>query len=147
MKMILRKEVESLGKYGDVVKVTPGYARNYLIPRGLAIEASEGNLKQFEAQKEAYLRKEAERKKKADGIKSGLEALTLQFARKAGDDERLFGSVTPHDIEEAVKARGFEVERKDILLKEPIKTLGLHTVAVKLHSEVSADIKIDIVKE
>ena len=147
MKMILRKEVPSLGNYGDVVKVTTGYARNYLIPKGIAVEATSGNLKQFEAEKGAYLRKEADRKKKAEALKGGIESVTLSFARKAGDDERLFGSVTSHDIEEALKAKGFEVERKEIALKEPIKTIGLHTVTVKLHSEVSADVRIDIVKE
>ena len=147
MKMILRKEVPSLGNYGDVVKVTTGYARNYLIPKGIAVEATSGNLKQFEAEKGAYLRKEVDRKKKAEALKGGIESVTLSFARKAGDDERLFGSVTSHDIEEALKAKGFEVERKEIALKEPIKTIGLHTVTVKLHSEVSADVRIDIVKE
>ena len=147
MKMILRKEVPSLGNYGDVVKVATGYARNYLIPKGIAVEATSGNLKQFEAEKGAYLRKEADRKKKAEALKGGIESVTLSFARKAGDDERLFGSVTSHDIEEALKAKGFEVERKEIALKEPIKTIGLHTVTVKLHSGVSADVRIDIVKE
>lgn len=147
MKVIIRKEVEKLGKFGDVVKVAEGYARNYLIPKGLAAEASETNIRQFNAEKDAFIRKERARKEDAEKARAALEAVTLNFARKAGEDDKLFGSVTPHDIEEALSSKGFKVERKEILLKEPIKNIGLHTVAVKLHPEVTANISIDVVKE
>lgn len=147
MKVIIRKEVEKLGKFGDVVKVAEGYARNYLIPKGLAVEASETNIRQFDAEKDAFIRKERSRKEDAEKARAALEAVTLNFARKAGEDDKLFGSVTPHDIEEALSSKGFKVEKKEILLKEPIKNIGLHTVAVKLHPEVTANISIDVVKE
>lgn len=147
MKVILRDRVENLGKFGDVVKVAEGYARNYLFPRKLALEATDANQRQFEAQREAYLRKELVRKEKAEDVKAEIEAVVLNFSRKAAEDERLFGSVTSHDVEEALKQRGIHRERKDIVLHEPIKRLGIHTVEVKLHPEVTANLKIDVVKE
>lgn len=147
MIVILKKEVEILGRFGDQVKVAEGYARNYLIPKGIAVEASAGNLKQFEAEKEAYLKKAAVKKAAAEKLKAAIDAVSLSFARKAGEDERLFGSVTTHDIEEALKAKGFSVEKKDIRLDEPIKTLGLHTVAVRLLTDVSASVQVTVSKE
>ena len=147
MNVILRDQVESLGKFGEVVKVADGYARNYLIPKGLAVLASPAGIKQANAEKEAFLRKEQKRVEKAQKLAAELGAVTLGFAKKAGDDDRLFGSVTSHDIGDALKAKGFEIEKKGIILSEPIKTLGLHTVTVKLHSEVSAEIKIDVTRE
>lgn len=147
MIVILKKEVENLGRFGDQVKVAEGYARNYLIPKGIAVEASAGNLKQFEAEKEAYLKKAAVKKAAAEKLKASIDAVSLSFARKAGEDERLFGSVTAHDIEEALKAKGFSVEKKDIRLDEPIKTLGLHTVAVRLLTDVSASVQVTVSKE
>ncbi|MBI5644041.1 MAG: 50S ribosomal protein L9 [Deltaproteobacteria bacterium] len=147
MKILLKKEVENLGGFGDQVKVAEGYARNFLIPKGLAVEATTGNIRQFEAEKDAFLRKAQQKKEKAERLKSDLEAVSLSFARKAGEDEKLFGSVTSHDIEEALKAKGFSLEKKDILLDEPIKTIGMFTVSVKLYSNVSADIQVSVVKE
>lgn len=147
MIVILKKEVENLGRFGDQVKVAEGYARNYLIPKGIAVEASAGNLKQFEAEKEAYLKKAAVKKAAAEKLKASIDAVSLSFARKAGEDERLFGSVTAHDIEDALKAKGFSVEKKDIRLDEPIKTLGLHTVAVRLLTDVSASVQVTVSKE
>jgi large subunit ribosomal protein L9 len=147
MNVILKKEVPNLGRYGDKVRVAEGYARNYLIPKGLASEATPGNLKQFEAEKDAFLLKEKARKEKAEGLRSGLEALSLTFRRKAGEDEKLFGSVTAHDIESELKTKGFSIEKKDILLEEAIKTLGSFTVSVKLHPEVTAVVKVGVVKE
>lgn len=147
MKVILKKEVENLGNFGDQVRVAEGYARNYLIPKGLATPATPGNIKQLEAEKEAFSRKAQVKKEQAERTKSGIEAVSLSFTRKAGEDERLFGSVTAHDIEEALKAKGFEVEKKDIVISEPIKTIGQFTVAVKLHSQVTANITVGVVKE
>ncbi|MBI5492664.1 MAG: 50S ribosomal protein L9 [Deltaproteobacteria bacterium] len=147
MKVILKKDMDKLGHYGDQVKVADGYARNFLIPKGLAVTATLGNMRQFEAEKDAFMRKAAVKKEKADKLSAELEGVTLSFSRKAGEDEKLFGSVTSHDIEEALKAKGFEVEKKDILLAEPIKALGSFTVAVKLHSRVTANLKIEVAKE
>ena len=147
MIVILKNEVDNLGNFGDKVKVADGYARNYLIPKGLAVPATEGNARQFEAEKEAFLKKAQQKLEKAQKLKAELDAVSLNFTRKAGEDERLFGSVTSHDIEEALKAKGFSVERKDILLDEPIKHIGQSTVTVKVHSRVTADIKVEVVKE
>jgi len=147
MKVILKHEVDNLGAFGQHVKVADGFARNYLIPKGLAVPATPGNLKQFEAEKEAYLKKAALVLQKAEEKRAALEGLTLKFTRKAADDDRLFGSVTNHDIEVALKEKGFEVERKDILLDEHIKHLGQSTVTVKVHSKVKADITVEVSKE
>lgn len=147
MKVILRQEIDSLGRFGDQVKVAAGYARNYLIPKGIAVEASAGNLRQLEAEKAAYLKKAQVSKEKAEGLKGEIEALTLTFVRKAGEDDKLFGSVTAHDIEAELKKRGFELEKKAILLPEHLKALGQFTVPLKLYSEVSADLKVEITKE
>ncbi|MBI5469521.1 MAG: 50S ribosomal protein L9 [Deltaproteobacteria bacterium] len=147
MIVILKNEVDNLGLFGAEVKVADGYARNYLIPKGLAVPATPGNLKQFEAEKEAFMKKAALKIAKAEQVKTGLQGVTLNFARKAADDDRLFGSVTAHDIEEALKEKGFSVEKKDILLGEPIKHLGQSTVTVKVHSKVTADITVEVVKE
>ncbi|MBI5343847.1 MAG: 50S ribosomal protein L9, partial [Deltaproteobacteria bacterium] len=121
---------------------------NYLLPRKIAVEATPSCQRQFEAQKDAHIRKEQAAKEKAEALRAGLEGVILNFARKAGEDERLFGSVTAHDIEDALKKRGFQsVEKKDILLHEPIKRIGLHAVDVRLHHEVMANLKLDVVKE
>lgn len=147
MIVILKNEVDNLGAFGAQVKVSDGYARNYLIPKGLAVPATPGNLKQFEAEKEAFLKKAALTLKNAEELKASLEGVTLKFTRKAADDERLFGSVTAHDIETALKEKGFQVERKDILLDEHIKHLGQSTVTVKVHSKVTAGITVEVSKE
>lgn len=147
MIVILKNEVDNLGLFGAQVKVADGYARNYLIPKGLAVPATPGNLKQFEAEKEAFVKKAALTLQKAEQVKTGLQGVTLNFARKAAADDRLFGSVTAHDIEAALKEKGFPVEKKDILLGEPIKHLGQSTVTVKVHSKVTADITVEVVKE
>lgn len=147
MKVIIRERIENLGMFGDVVRVSDGYARNFLIPKGLAVEATDGNVKQVNAEKAAFAIKEATRLAKAQKLAEGLSAVTLSFARKSGEDDRLFGSVTSHDVEEALKAKGFKVDRKEIHLHEPIKNIGIHTVSVKLHPGVTANITVDVVKE
>ncbi len=146
MRVILRKEVENLGNYGDVVKVAPGYARNYLIPKGLAAVATDGNMRQLEAEKEAYQKKMQVRKEKAEGLKARLDAVVLSFSRKASEEDKLFGSVTLHDVEEGLKAQGFEVEKKDVILDEAIKSLGEHKVSIKLHAGVTATITVNVTK-
>lgn len=147
MRIILKNEVNNLGTFGDIVKVAPGYARNYLIPQGLAAEATPGNLKQFEAERGAFLKKMQVRTETAEALKAKLDAVTLSFTKKTSEEGKLFGSVTAHDIEEGLKAQGFEVERKNIILPDHIKTLGTHTVSVKLLSQVVANITVDVKKE
>lgn len=147
MRIILKNEVENLGSFGEIVKVAPGYARNYLIPKGLAAEATPGNLRQFEAEKGAQLKKIQAKKETAEALKARLDAVTLSFARKTSEEDKLFGSVTSHDIEEGLKAQGFEFEKKGIILTEPIKTLGSQQVAIKLHPQVTANITVEVTKE
>ncbi len=147
MKVILKTEVDNLGTFGDQVKVAPGYARNYLIPKGLAVEASKGNINQFNAEKDAYLKKAQVIKDKAEKLKGEIEAVSLDFTRKAAEGDKLFGSVTVHDIESALKSKGFEVERKNIHLDEPIKAVGQSTVEIKLHSQVVASVQVNVARE
>lgn len=147
MRIILKNEVDNLGTFGDIVKVAPGYARNFLIPQGLAAEATPGNLKQFEAERGAFLKKMQVRTENAEALKAKLDAVKLSFVKKTSEEGKLFGSVTAHDIEEGLKAQGFEVERKNIVLPDHIKTLGTHTVSVKLLSQVVANITVDVTKE
>ncbi len=147
MKIILKEEVSKLGSLGEVVSVADGYARNYLIPKGIAVEATRGNLRQFEAEKEELLKKVAKLKEGAEVRRKELEAVTLAFTRKAGEEDKLFGSVTSMDIEAALKEQNIEVDKRTILLGEPIKSLGEHIVEIKLHPEVSASVKVNVEKE
>ncbi len=147
MKIILKQDVPELGTFGEVVKVADGYARNYLIPRSFAVEATVPNMNQFEAERGAWERKALKIKGEAEGVASELEPVSLNFQRKAGEDERLFGSVTSMDIEAALKEKGFDIDRKHILLGEPIKKVGVFTVGIKLHRDVTGEIKVWVVKE
>lgn len=147
MKVILKENIPSLGSFGDIVKVADGYARNYLIPRNIAIEASKGNLRQFEAERVAWDKKAQKIKEEAEKLAREFESLELNFPKKAGEEEKLFGSVTSMDIEAELKQKGFDVDRRNILLDEPIKKLGVYTVGLKLHTEVTANIKVWVVKE
>ncbi|HEY2524861.1 MAG TPA: 50S ribosomal protein L9 [Candidatus Binataceae bacterium] len=144
VQVILSEEVPNLGRPGDVVKVRAGYARNYLLPRRLAVEASSRNLRAFEHQKKlAMLRREAN-KGAALKLKQRLEALTLTIGANAGEEGKLFGSVTNIDIERALRERGFELERRKIMLAEPIKQLGEFTITVRLDPEVEAGVKLTV---
>jgi len=144
VQVILSEEVPNLGRPGDVVKVRAGYARNYLLPRRLAVEASSRNLRTFEHQKKlAMLRREAN-KGAALKLKQRLEALTLTIGANAGEEGKLFGSVTNIDIERALRERGFELERRKIMLAEPIKQLGEFTITVRLDPEVEAGVKLTV---
>ncbi|MGE5092227.1 MAG: 50S ribosomal protein L9 [Bacillota bacterium] len=147
MEVILREDVKSLGKAGDLVRVKPGYGRNYLLPSGLAYEATEGNKKRIAAETRARsTRAEAERTE-AQAQAARLGAVELTLKGKAGEEGKLFGSVTASDIAEALAAKGFEVDRRRIELDQPIKTLGRHTVGVRLHADVRAEIRVDVVPE
>ena len=147
MEVILREHVEHLGRRGDGVKVAEGYARNYLLPRKLALLATEGNKKQIEREREKFDAKEAEEKKVADAMAARVGGLDIKIARRVGENDVLFGSVTAADIASALEAKGFEVDRRKLQLHEPIKKLGEFEVPLKLHREVSATVKVKVVAE
>lgn len=147
MELLLKEDVENLGVRGDLVKVRPGYGRNYLLPRGLAIQATPGNVKQIELQRKALLKKEAVERDTATQQADLLKDVTLEFARKVGEHGILYGSVTSMDIAEAFAEKGFEVDRRRVLLKDPIKEPGEFEVPVKLHREVTTNIKVVVKSE
>lgn len=147
MELLLREDVEKLGNRGDLVKVKPGYGRNYLLPRGFAVQATPGNVKQIERQRTAFLKKEAADRDHATQQSDLLKEITLEFARKVGEHGMLYGSVTSMDIAEAFVAKGFEVDRRKIQLKDPIKEPGEFEVPLKLHREVTASIKVVVKNE
>ena len=147
MDVILREDVEKLGAAGDVVTVKDGYARNYLLPRGLAYAATDGNKRRLEAERKSRSRRADAEVAEAGAIAARLEAVSLSFSMKAGEGDKLFGSVTTHDIAERLKAEGFEVDKKAIDLPEPIKALGVYKVPVRLHPDVKPEIRVWVVKE
>jgi len=147
MEVILREDVKSLGKAGELVRVKPGYARNFLLPKGLAYEATEGNKKRIAAETRARSARVAAERGEAEALGTRLSGVTLALAGKAGDEGKLFGSITAQDIAEALARQGFEVDRRRIELEQPIKTLGAHTVSVRLHPEVHAEVRVEVVPE
>jgi large subunit ribosomal protein L9 len=147
MQIILQEDVEKLGNRGQLVEVAEGYARNYLLPRKYAIEATPGNLKRLDKMRAAFAKKEAVEKGDAQKLADLLGAVTLEFSRRTGDEDHLFGSVTSGDIAEALEAKGFNIDKKKIHLAEPIKALGDFEVPVKLHRELTASVKVTVKKE
>ena len=147
MQIILQEDVEKLGTRGQLVEVAEGYARNFLLPRKLGLEATAGNLKRLEKMRANFAKKEATEKAAAQQQGELLAAVSLEFTRKAGENDQLFGSVTSGDIAEALAAKGFEIDKKRIVLAEPIKIMGDYEVPVKLHREVAANVKIAVKKE
>ncbi|HEV2022514.1 MAG TPA: 50S ribosomal protein L9 [Terriglobales bacterium] len=147
MEVILKEDVPKLGFRGDVVKVAEGYGRNYLLPRKLAIEATKGNRAVIEQMKAAAQRRSASDKADAEGVAQQMQELTLTFRRKVGEQEHLFGSVTSGDIADALEAKGFTVDRRKVHLDDPIKALGEFQVAIRLHKEVMASVKVVVEKE
>ena len=147
MQIILQEDVEKLGTRGQVVEVKAGYARNFLLPRKLALEASAGNMKRLEKMRATFAKKEATEKGDAQKLAELLAGVSLELTRKAGDNDQLFGSVTTQDIEKAFRAEGFEIDKKDILLNEPIKALGVYTVPIRIFEEVIASTKVWVVRE
>lgn len=147
MELLLREDVDTLGVRGDVVKVRPGYGRNYLLPRGLAIQATPGNVKQIEMQRRTLLKKEAADRDSATQQAGLLKEVTLEFARKVGEHGMLYGSVTSMDIAEAFASKGYEIDRRKIQLKDPIKEPGEYEVPVKLHREVTTNVKVVVKNE
>jgi large subunit ribosomal protein L9 len=147
MELLLKEDVESLGVRGELVKVRAGYGRNYLLPRGLAVQATPSNIKQIEMQRKALLKREASERASATGQAELLKDVTLEFARKAGDHGILYGSVTSMDVAESLAAKGYEIDRKRIQLKDPIKETGEYEVPIKLHREVTTNIKVVVKSE
>lgn len=147
MKVILKQNVPSLGKAGDLVKVSDGHARNLLIPKGLAVEADDKNIRAFEYEKKNVQQKALKEKALAQELASRLSELTLTLARKVGDQHKIFGSVTSKDIEAALKEKGFDIDRKMIVHDEQIKSLGEFKVKIKLTPGVEAELKLHVVGE
>jgi large subunit ribosomal protein L9 len=147
MEVILREHVEHLGNRGEVVRVADGYARNYLLPRKLALLVTDGNKKQIEREKVKFDAKEAEEKKIAEAMAERLATVEIEIARKVGETQALYGSVTSADIAEALAAKGFDLDRRKLQLAEPIKHLGDVDVPVKLHRDVTTQVKVRVVAE
>jgi large subunit ribosomal protein L9 len=147
IELILREDVQSLGKAGELVRVKPGYARNFLLPRGLAYEATEGNKKRIAGETRARAARQATERSEAEATAARLGALELTLSGKAGEEGKLFGSVTAQDVADALARAGHPVDRRRIELPHPIKTLGPHTVAVRLHSDVHAEVRLTVIPE
>ena len=146
-KVLLREDVDDLGARGEIVRVRAGYARNYLLPRNLAVEATAGNVKGIEQERAALLKKEAKERATAEAQSQQMGSLVLEFRRKAGEQGALYGSVTSMDVAEALRERGYEIDRHRIHLREPLKRLGEYTVPVRLHREVTIDLKVRVAAE
>ena len=147
IEVILREDIKTLGRAGEMVRVKPGYARNYLLPQGLAYEATEGNKKRIAAESKARDTRLASEKAEASALADRLGAATVSLKGKAGEEGKLFGSITAQDIADGLKAQGLEVDRRRIELEHPIKTLGFHSVVVRLHPDVHAEVKVNVVPE
>jgi large subunit ribosomal protein L9 len=147
MELILRENVQNLGKAGDLVRVKPGYARNFLLPRGLAFEATEGNKKRIASEQKAKTVRAEQERAEAQALAGRLAQASVTLKGKAGEEGKLFGSITAQDIAGALEAQGLTIDRRKIDLDQPIKTLGFHTVAVRLHPDVQAEVRVNVVAE
>lgn len=147
MEIILREDVEKLGTRGQVVKVAAGYARNYLLPKKLAVPATEANKKIVEQERQAHLRREAKLESDAAELGKLLNGVTVTIAQKAGEQDQLFGSVTAKDIADLLEKQSYSVDRRKVLLADPIRTLGEHKVQVRLHRSVTAEITVNVIRE
>jgi large subunit ribosomal protein L9 len=147
IEVILREDVKSLGRAGELVRVRPGYARNFLLPKGLAYEASEGNKKRIAAESKARTARAESERGEAEAFAARLAGATISIAGKAGEEGKLFGSVTAQDIVDALAKQGLKVDRRRVELTHPIKALGFHTVTVRLHPDVHAEVRVQVVGE
>jgi large subunit ribosomal protein L9 len=147
MEIILRQAVENLGSPGDVVKVKSGYARNYLLPHGLAYEATPGNLKRIQQERDRLDAAENERRTAARTQAERLEQVSLTFSARVGEEGKLFGSVTTADIAQQLEAQGFHIEKRQIDLHEPIKALGVYRVPIRLHADVKPEVRVWVIKQ
>ena len=147
MEVILREHVDNLGRRGDIVKVTPGYARNYLLPRKLALAVTDNNKRQIEREKKLAEARDMEEKSAAEAVAGRIAALDIEIARRVGENDTLYGSVTSADIAQALKDKGFEIDKRKIVLADPLKALGETTVPVKIHRDVTAQVRVKVVAE
>jgi large subunit ribosomal protein L9 len=147
MRIVLRENVEKVGRRGEVVKVADGFARNFLLPKKLALEATDANLKRIEQERKVREVHEAKEKQEFQALASRLSQLSLTVVRKVGENETLYGSVTNSDVGELLEKEGFSIDKRKILLDDPIKALGIYEVPIKLHPEVTATVKVWVVKE
>ena len=147
MEVILRHAVENLGKPGDVVKVKNGYARNYLLPHNLAYEATPGNLKRIQQERDRLEAAESQRRGSAQEVATKLEQVSLTFSARVGEEGKLFGSVTAADIAQQLEQQGFRIEKRQVDLHEPIKSLGVYRVPVRLHADVKPEIRVWVIKQ
>ena len=147
MKIILREAVDRLGERGDIVTVKDGYARNFLIPRGLALRATSGNMRTFEEEKKQHDVREHKTRRLAEQFAKKLKSASITATVSVGEEDRVFGSVTAAAIAQLLKEKGFDIDKKKILLDEPIKALGVYTVPIKLHHDVQGEVKVWVVKE
>jgi large subunit ribosomal protein L9 len=147
MEVILREHVDNLGRRGDVVKVTPGYARNYLLPRKLALAVTDNNKRQIDREKKLGEARDLEERSAAEAVAARLAAVEIDIARRVGENNTLYGSVTSADIAQALHAKGFEVDKRKITLADPLKALGETIVPVKIHRDVTAQVKVRVVAE
>ena len=147
IEVILREDIKSLGQTGEVVRVKPGYARNYLLPQGLAYEATEGNKKRIAAESRVRAARSQAERGEAEQLANTLRGLSLTLSGKAGEEGKLFGSITSQDIAEALGRQGYSIDRRRIELDHPIRTTGEHLVAIRLHPEVHAELRVSIVAE
>ncbi len=147
MEVILREDIDKLGTRGQLVKVAPGYARNFLLPKRMAVAATESNKKIVEQERQAHLRREAKVEAEAKDLGNLLGSVSITISQKAGENNQLFGSVTSKDIAEALEKQGYTIERRKIVLDEPIKTLGDFKVPLRLHPDVTAEVTVHVVPE
>lgn len=147
MKVILKQDVESVGSAGDIVEVKNGYARNYLVPQGMALAATRGNLKQIDQEKKTLELQKNREKKTAEQLANKLNNTSITISVPVGEENRLFGSVTSQDIADSLKEKDFKIDKRKIILEEPIKVLGIYSVPIKIHSEVEAKVKVWVVKK
>ncbi|SPE36625.1 50S ribosomal protein L9 [Candidatus Sulfopaludibacter sp. SbA6] len=147
MEVILREDIDKVGNRGQVVKVAPGYARNFLLPKKLAVAATSANKKIVEQERQSHLRKEAKQKSEAEDLSKLLTGVSVTIAQKAGENEQLFGSVTSKDVGDALAAKNYTIDRRKIHMEEPIKQLGEYKVPVRLHKDVTAEVTVIVVRE
>ncbi|HEY1303344.1 MAG TPA: 50S ribosomal protein L9 [Vicinamibacterales bacterium] len=147
MEVILREHVDNLGRRGEIVKVADGYARNFLLPRKLALPATDGNRRHVERERRIVEAREAAEKVQAEAIAARLAMIDITIVRRVGETDQLYGSVTAVDIADFLKGKGFEIDRRKLILPEPIKAIGQHAVPLKLHREVTVPLKVNVVKE
>lgn len=147
MRVVLREDIDKLGRRGEVRDVAPGYARNFLLPKGKALPATDGNMKRVEQERRRYAVHQAKEKEEAAAVGRRLAGVSCTIVRKVGENDHLYGSVTASDIAEYLEKEGIAIDKRRILLEEPIKALGIYTIPVKLHAEVQGEVRVWVVKE